>query len=101
MKDLPLVMNNAHNNQINYPCQKLNFNMICCPQIPPVNQQVQKQSFDKTNNSSNFLPEINHKDNSKSVNQEKLKLIIITIIITHIQIIIYVLLLVKTIMKLK
>ena len=71
MKDLPLVMNNAHNTQINYPCQKLNFNMICCPQIPPVNQQVQKQSFDKTNNSSNFLPEINHKDNSKSVNQEK------------------------------
>lgn len=54
MKDLPLVMNNAHNTQINYPCQKLNFNMICCPQIPPVNQQVQKQSFDKTNNSSNF-----------------------------------------------
>ena len=73
IKDLPQVINNAHNNTINYPCQKINFNMICCPQIQPVNTQFQKQTSDKINTSSNFLPEINHRENSnlKTSNQEK------------------------------
>ena len=74
LKDLPLVINNIQNNQntnMNYPCQKLNFNMICCPQIQPINSQVQNHSLDKTNNSSNILPEINHKDTTKNATQEK------------------------------
>ena len=71
VKDLPLVMNNGHNNPMNYPCQKINFNMICCPQIQPVNTQVQKQSNEKTNINSNFLPEINHKESTKILTQEK------------------------------
>ena len=71
MKDLPLVINNLQNNNMNYPCQKLNFNMICCPQIQPVNTQIQKHSLDKTNNSSNILPEINNKENTKNTTQEK------------------------------
>ena len=73
IKDLPQVINNAHNNTINYPCQKINFNMICCPKIQPVNTQFQKQTSDKINTSSNFLPEINHRENSnlKTSNQEK------------------------------
>ena len=74
LKDLPLVINNVQNNQntnMNYPCQKLNFNMICCPQIQPINSQVQNHSLDKTNNSSNILPEINHKDTTKNATQEK------------------------------
>ena len=71
IKDLPLVMNNGHNNPMNYPCQKINFNMICCPQIQPVNTQVQKQSNEKTNINSNFLPEINHKESTKILTQEK------------------------------
>ena len=71
IKDLPLVMNNGHNNPMNYPCQKINFNMICCPQIQPVNIQVQKQSNEKTNINSNFLPEINHKESTKILTQEK------------------------------
>ena len=65
IKDLPLVMNNSHNNPMNYPCQKINFNMICCPQIQPLNTQVQKQSNEKNNLSPNFLPEINHKESTK------------------------------------
>ena len=71
IKDLPLVMNNGHNNSMNYNCQKINFNMISCPQISPLNPQIQKQSIEKTNNSSNLLPEINHKENNKNTNQEK------------------------------
>ena len=74
LKDLPLVINNVQNSQntnMNYPCQKLNFNMICCPQIQPINSQVQNHSLDKTNNSSNILPEINHKDTTKNATQEK------------------------------
>ena len=74
LKDLPLVINNVQNNQntnMNYSCQKLNFNMICCPQIQPINSQVQNHSLDKTNNSSNILPEINHKDTTKNATQEK------------------------------
>ena len=74
LKDLPLVINNVQNNQntnMNYPCQKLNFNMICCPQIQPINSQVQNHSLDKTNNNSNILPEINHKDTTKNAIQEK------------------------------
>ena len=45
MKDLPLVINNLQNSNMNYPCQKLNFNMICCPQIQPVSTQLQKNQI--------------------------------------------------------
>ena len=71
MIDLPLVMNNTHINPMNYKYQKVNFNMLCCPQIQPVNIPVQKQALDKVNNSSNFLPEINNKENYQISNQEK------------------------------
>ena len=71
MIDLPLVMNNTHINPMNYKYQKVNFNMLCCPQIQPVNIPVQKQALDKVNNSSNFLPEINNKENNQISNQEK------------------------------
>ena len=71
MIDLPLVMNNTHNNPMNYRYQKLNFNMLCCPQIQPMTIPVHKQSLDKGNNSSNFLPEINNKENTQISSQEK------------------------------
>ena len=71
MIDLPLVMNNTHANPMNYRYQKLNFNMLCCPQIQPVNVPVQKQTLDKANNSSNFLPEINNKETTQTSNSEK------------------------------
>ena len=66
MVDLPLVLNqnNPQTNPINYRYPKLNFNMLCCPQIQQINPQVQKQVCDKTNNTTNYLPEINNKDNS-------------------------------------
>ena len=69
--DLPLVMNNTHTNPMNYRYPKVNFNMLCCPQIQPVNVPVHKQSLDKINNSSNFLPEINNKETTQTSNSEK------------------------------
>ena len=71
MVDLPLLLNqnNTQNNAINYGYPKLNFNMICCPQIPQVNASIQKPIIEKANNSSNFLPEINNKENASNINK--------------------------------
>ena len=71
MIDLPLLLNqnNPQNNAINYGYPKINFNMICCPQIQQVNAPIQKPTIEKINNTSNFLPEINNKDNSSNINK--------------------------------
>ena len=73
--DLPLVLNqnNTQSNGINYRYPKLNFNMICCPQIQQVNTANQKQILEKSNNKTNILPEINNKENISSANDKKAK----------------------------
>ena len=48
--------------------------MICCPQIQPANIPIQKQVNDKAPNSSNYLPEINNKENSANTNEKKAKI---------------------------
>ena len=75
MIDLPLVynQNSLQNNPINYRYPKMNFNMMCCPQIQPINPPVQKPINDKTTNNSNYLPEINNKENMPSINDKKTK----------------------------
>ena len=79
MNDLPLVLNqnNPQNNAINYKA-KINYNMLCCPQIQPVNNiPTQKQIIDnanKVNNSSKYLPELNNnKNNISNLNDIKSK----------------------------
>ena len=64
--DLPLLLNqnNPQNNTINYGYSKINF--ICCPQIQSVNAPIQKTVVEKINNSSNYLPEINNKENTSN-----------------------------------
>ena len=74
--DLPLVMNQSipHNNTINYRYPKIgNYNILCCPQIQPGNVPIQKAVIEKTNNSSNYLPEINNKENSTNLNERNAK----------------------------
>ena len=74
--DLPLVMNQniPPNNTINYIYPKIgNFNILCCPQIQPTNVPIQKTVIEKTNNSSNYLPEINNKENAKNLNEQNAK----------------------------
>ena len=75
MIDLPLVLNqnNPQNNVINYRYPKINFNMICCPQIQPVNLPSQKQIVEKSNTNSNYLPDINNKENIPTTNEKKTK----------------------------
>ena len=75
MLDLPLVLNqnNPQNNTINYRYPKINFNMICCPQIQPVNVPTQKQIVEKSNTNSNYLPDINNKENMSNTNEKKTK----------------------------
>ena len=70
--DLPLVLNqsNPQNNPINFRYPRLNYNMLCCPQIQQINPQIQKPVTDKTSNNTNYLPEINNKEN---VNDKKIK----------------------------
>ena len=71
--DLPLLLNqnNPQNNTINYGYSKINF--ICCPQIQPVNAPIQKTVVEKINNSSNYLPEINNKENTSNSNKANVK----------------------------
>jgi hypothetical protein len=71
--DLPLLLNqnNPQNNTINYGYSKINF--ICCPQIQPVNAPIQKTVVEKINNSSNYLPEINNKENTSNSNKANSK----------------------------
>jgi hypothetical protein len=75
MIDLPLVINqnNPQNNTINYRYPKFNFNMICCPQIQPTNIPIQKPVNDKMPNNTNFLPDINNKENAQNSNDKKTK----------------------------
>ena len=47
--------------------------MICCPQIQPMTTCLQKPVTDKINNSTNFLPEINKKENLSNINENKTK----------------------------
>ena len=70
--DLPLVLN--QNNPMNYRYPpKINFNMLYCPQIQPMSSPLQKPVIDKINNSANFLPEINKKENLSNINESKTK----------------------------
>ena len=63
--DLPLIINNNNQNiSMNYNCSKLNINMTYYPKIQNCNISTHNQSIDKINNSSNYLPELNIKDNS-------------------------------------
>ena len=62
--DLPLIINQSNNQNIpmNYNCSKLNLNITYYPKIQSGNIPYNKLSFDKINNSSNYLPEINNRD---------------------------------------
>ena len=74
MIDLPLVLNqnNPQNNTINYRFPKMNFSMLCCPQIQSINNiPTQKAIVDKANNISNYLPEINNNKENKSNSNDK------------------------------
>ena len=75
MIDLPLVLNqnNPQNNTMNYRYPKFNFNMICCPQIQPTNIPIQKPVNDKMPSNTNFLPDINNKENAQNSNDKKTK----------------------------
>ena len=75
--DLPRVFNqsNPQNNSINpinYRYPQINYK-ICCPQIQPINAPVQKPANDKITNNSNYLPDINNKENNSSANDVKTK----------------------------
>ncbi len=72
--DLPLIINQNNNNQnipMNYNCSKLNLNMTYYPKIQNSNISCHKQSMDKINNSSKYLPEINNKNNNLSEKKVK------------------------------
>ena len=75
LSDLPMVMNQniPQNNSMNFRYPKINFNMLCCPQIQPSNISIQKPTVEKTNNSSNYLPEINNKENSSKLSEKNVK----------------------------
>ena len=75
MIDLPLVINqnSPQNNTMNYRYPKFNFNMICCPQIQPTNIPIQKPVNDKMPSNTNFLPDINNKENTQNSNEKKTK----------------------------
>ena len=75
MVDLPLVLNqsNPQNNSINYQFPKINYNMLCYPQIQQMNASAQKPVINKINNSSNYLPEINNKEGLNNINDTKAK----------------------------
>ena len=68
--DLPLIINqnNGQNLQMNYTCSKLNLNVTYYPKIQNNNISNPKQSGDKINNSSNYLPELNNKNNLSTTN---------------------------------
>ena len=75
MIDLPLVYNqsNPQNNTINYRYPKININMMYCPQIQPINPFVHKPNNDKITNNTNYLPDINNRENMPSINDKKSK----------------------------
>ena len=72
--NLPLVLNqiNSQNKLItNFNFPKINYNMIYCPQIQQTNNAIQKP-LNKANNSSNYLPEINNKENALNINNKNI-----------------------------
>ena len=73
--DLPRVLNqnNLQNNPINYRYLKINYSMIFCPQIQPINAPAQKTINDKITNNLNYLPDINTKENNQNINDIKTK----------------------------
>ena len=73
--NLPLIMNqtNNQNNTINYYSSKLSLNMAYYPKIQNNNISIHKQSIDKASNSSNYLPELNNKDNTLNLNLSEKK----------------------------
>ena len=79
MMDLPLVLNqnNPQNSAINYIYPKINFNMLYCPQTPPVNNiPTQKQIIDKSKNIPNNVLEMNNnkeKESTSNTNDKKSK----------------------------
>ena len=72
--DLPLILNQNNNQNIHvtYNCSKLNLNMTYYPKIQNSNISQHKQSIDKISNSSNYLPELNKKEISYSLNTNNL-----------------------------
>ena len=68
--DLPLIINqnNTQNIPLNYNCSKLNLNMTYYPKIQNSNISTHKQSMDKINHSSNYLPHLNNINNISNIN---------------------------------
>ena len=62
--DLPLIINQNNNQNIpaNYNSSKLNLNVTYYPKIQSGNISTNKQSLDKINESSKYLPELNKRD---------------------------------------
>ena len=62
--DLPLIINQNNNQNIpaNYNSSKLNLNITYYPKIQSGNISTNKQSLDKINESSKYLPELNKRD---------------------------------------
>ena len=60
--DLPLIINqnNNQNLPLNFNYSKLNLNMTYYPKIQNSHISTHKQSLDKINNSSNYLPHLNN-----------------------------------------
>ena len=77
--DLPLIINqNGNQNMpVNYNCSKLNLNMTSYPKIQNNNISNNKQLIDKISNSSNYLPNLSHRDNSSylsnNLSEKKIK----------------------------
>ena len=66
--DLPLIITQNNNQNANYNCSKLNLNMTYYPKIQNSHITNHKQSIDKINHSSNYLPELNNRDISYNLN---------------------------------
>ena len=60
--DLPIIINqnNNQNLPLNFNYSKLNLNMTYYPKIQNSHISTHKQSLDKINNSSNYLPHLNN-----------------------------------------
>ena len=77
--DLPLIINQNGNQNMpaNYNCSKLNLNMTYYPKIQNNNISNNKQLIDKISNSSNYLPNLSHRDNSSylsnNLSEKKIK----------------------------
>ena len=68
--DLPLIINqnNKQNLPINFNYSKLNLNMTYYPKIQNSHISTHKQSLDKINNNSNYLPQLNNNNSYTNIN---------------------------------